>query len=178
MNPIHSLTFDHQHGIAIATERDVQAFRDLAYDFCHAEAERRNTYYSWAMGNVDLHGAYEPDAEEVRQYLGDEELGDWRKVMTVTATLATVRFLETQVEGDMTLIEQALGEARENGFEPVKLHALCQHGWAPHESEETWLDGTMVLHTWHNLDGGTDALMLRVNLSEESQVWIELNRVG
>lgn len=176
MNPIHSLTYDYQHGIEIATERDVQALRDLAYDFCHQEAERRNTYYSWSMANLDLHGAYEPDAEEVRQFLGDEDLGDWRKVMSVTATLATVRFLETQVEGDMTLIEKALDEARANGFEPVKLHALCQHGWAPHESEEDWLDGSVVLHTWRDLEGAGDRFMLRVGLSEEASIWIELAR--
>lgn len=36
----------------------------------------------------------------------------------------------------------------------------------------------MVLHTWRNLDGGADAFMLRVNLSEEGQVWIELAWVG
>ena len=157
MNPIHSVTYDYQHGIAIATERDVQALRDLAYDFCHQEAERRNTCYSWVTGNLVLHGAYEPDAEEVRHYLGEEDLGDWRKVIAVAATLATVRSLETQAEGDLTLIEKALDEARDNGFEPVKLQALCQHGWAPHESEEDWLDGYMVLHTWRDLDGGADA---------------------
>ena len=176
MNFIVSIITD-KDGIVFLTERDVQALRDLAYDFCHKEGERRNTYYSWAMGNLDLHGAYEPDADEVRQYLGDEDLADWRKVMTVAATLATVHYLETQAEGDLTLIEKALDEASDNGFVPVKLHALCQHGWAPHESEEDWLDGTIVLYTWRNLDGGADAFMLQVNLSEEGQVWIELSRV-
>ena len=162
-------------GFELGSQRDVQELRDLCYDEAHEIAANMNIYYSHALDNLNRFSEFEPEASEVRQYLGEEDLGNWRSVMTQAAILATVGALETQAEADVMLIEKALHEASLMGFEPGKMYASCVHGWEAHEREDEWRYGT--LYTWLGLDGGRNAYLLRLELSEDSQAWLVLSKI-
>ena len=59
-----------------------------------------------------------------------------------------------------------------HGFEVRGVHPSCVHGWAPHAREADWETGT--LFEWPRLEGGDDAFLLRVGLSDRDAVWMEL----
>ncbi len=84
-------------GFAIATERDVQDLRDLAYDEAQKVAANMNIYTSHALDNLSRFSQHEPDAETVCEHLDPADYGDWRATMVMAATLATVAALELQV---------------------------------------------------------------------------------
>lgn len=174
MNILQNVVTD-RGGIAIATERDLQDLRDLAYDEGHQVAENMNVYTSHALDNLSRFSQHEPDAETVREHLDPADYGDWRATMVMAATLATVAALELQVEADLTIIEKAIHEATLAGYEARKLYATCANGWAPHQAETDLQQGT--LYEWKRLDGDVDAAMIRVKLSEDDEAWIDLRRV-
>lgn len=154
---------------------DLGALRDRAYDRCNEDAESLNIYYSVSLQNLSDYTSYEPDPLEVAELLGKDQQGDWRAVMQMAAFLATRAYLEAEVEADLAEIEAAVQEATLTGYEAKRLYGTCAHGWAPHASETDWEHGT--LYEWKHLDGGLDAAMVRVGISGESEVWLDLIEV-
>lgn len=118
-------------GALIATENDLQALRDECYDRCHEAAANMNIYTSHALDNLSRFSEHEPAAETVREYLGDDQLGSWRAVMVMAATLATVAHLETEAEVDLTTIEKACHEATLAGYEARIPLVLVRVGRPP-----------------------------------------------
>jgi hypothetical protein len=155
------------------TTADLDRLRDFAHERTWSQAENQNIYYSHAMANLDFHGAYEPEPADVAEYLDAGDEGDWRKAMTVAATIATQRALYAETEADVAKLVEAIAEAQSHGFEVTGIHADCLHGWAPHQSESDWTTGT--LHLWVKLEGGPDARLLRVALAGGAEVWLALS---
>ncbi len=158
------------------TAADLEKLYETARTYAWARAEGCNIYYSHAYDNLSAFDEFEPDASEVREMLGEGELGDWRKVMQAAAMLATDRAFTAQLEDDLGRLGAALKEAEAQGFEVRGIHASCIHGWAPHASEASWDTGT--LHRWARLEGGQDANLLRVRLYGGHDVWLDLAPVG
>lgn len=156
----------------VADVTDLEALREAAIERCHELADSMNTYYSHALDNLSIHREHEPEPSEVAELLGPDDLGDWRKAMTVAAFIATREFLGSQVNEDVDSLEVAVQEAEERGYHVVGIHASCIHGWAAHASESDWDTG--VLHHWKALEGEFDADLLRVDVSEGQALWLDL----
>ncbi|MNR94116.1 hypothetical protein D3C72_251860 [compost metagenome] len=121
------------------TSADLDRLRDFAYERTWSQAENQNIYYSHALANLNFHGA------DVAEYLDAGDEGDWRKAMTVAATIATQRALYAETEADVAKLGEAIAEAQSHGFTVTGIHADCLHGWAPHETETDWASGTLHL---------------------------------
>lgn len=151
---------------------ELDKLRELASEEISYAADNNNIYLSDCLDNLDLYRAWEADPADVRQYLRDEDLGDWRQVTRSAAILATQSALEEAVERDLALLAAALEESSAEGYRAVALSADCPHGWCPHQRECDWSSGT--LFEWSRIDG-TDAQCLRVDLSDgDSSLWLDL----
>ncbi|MBU6427710.1 MAG: hypothetical protein KGR26_01745 [Cyanobacteria bacterium REEB65] len=176
MNIIYNLIVDHGGAIEIANDPLLDELREKALEACFFETDNLNTYISDALDNVARYAEHVPDPAEVRGMLADEQLGDWQAVLVTTAQLATQARLEQQVDADIDRLKAAIHEAHERCFGVVRLHDLCPHGWAAHESENEWKTGTLYL--WRGQDGDVDADMLRVIVSGGYDLWIGLVPAG
>ena len=155
---------------------DLEELREACLERCAHAAESRNLYLSHAMENLRLYEAFEPAPEEIAGELGVEQMGDWRAIAQLAAFHATRGHLEAQVHADSDKLRGAFAEAANHGFEVRGVHPSCVHGWAPHAREADWETGT--LFEWPRLEGGDDAFLLRVGLSDRDAVWADLRRVG
>jgi hypothetical protein len=155
-------------------ETEIEALFEAASERCLTEADQRNTYLTDALDNLDRHRDFEPEPEEVREHLRGDDLGDWRKVVTVTAFISTREYLGEQATKDIDAIKAALDEASGRGYCAVEVHADCPWGWAPHERETDWTSG--VFFEWARLDGDVNVTALCVRVSGGDVIWMQLDR--
>ena len=154
------------------TESDLDRLYETGREYAWTKAESANIYFSHSLDNLRTFDEHEPDAAEVRDHLGEDDLGDWRKVMQTAAMIATDRALTAQLETDIERIRAALHETEAEGYDVRGLANTCTHGWAPHSSEATWNAGELL--RWPRLEGGPDAYLLRVRLWGGATVWLDL----
>lgn len=173
MSIIKEIVLDRAFAFGVpVTAADLEGLYETARDYSWTRAESANIYFSVCYDNLSAFSEFEPDAAEVREFLGEEEQGDWRRVMQVSAIYATDRAFTAQIEEDLRRLGEAIAEAEAEGFEVRAIHASCIHGWMPHSSEATWTSGT--LHRWARLEGGPDAHLLRTRLYGGCDVWLDL----
>ena len=154
------------------TEPDLERLYEVGREYAWAKAESSNIYYSHSLDNLRVFDEHEPNAAEVREHMGEDDLGDWRKVMQTAAMIATDRALTAQLEVDIERLRTALREAASEGYAVRALSNTCVHGWAPHASEATWNSGELL--RWPRLECGPDAYLLRVRLWGGSTLWLDL----
>lgn len=139
------------------------------------EAERECIYLHRCLDHLSYFSEYEPDPEELAEHLSPDDLGNWRRVVTVAATMAVERALSVRVEADIAKLDAAIAEAQGEGFEVGTIYTTCVHGAIPHEDETEW--GSGILHHWKGLAGGREANLLRVALAGNRELWLDLKRV-
>lgn len=164
MNIIRNLILEAPHDLS----RGLDPLWEKAYDRSRKEAGGMNIYPADALENLARYAEHEAEPAEVADCLSKDRHGDWQAVITMAALLATKQHLEAQVEADIAKLERAIHEVSLTGYEARRLYSTCTYGWRPHSSETELASGT--LFEWKNLD----AAMLRVPLSEDAEVWIDL----
>lgn len=171
---INDILFDKAFSFdAPLSETDLDLLYEVGREYGWNRAESANIYYSHAYDNLRIFDEHEPDAAEVREHLGNDDLGDWRKVMQAAAMIATDRALTAQLEEDIDRLRAAIREAEAKGYAVRGLANTCTNGWAPHASEATWNSGELL--RWPRLEGGPDAYLLRVRLWGGATVWLGLS---
>lgn len=155
--------------------KDLETLREKAYRECLAEAERMNLHVSAASFNLDEYSEFVPEPIEIATWLTEEQMGDWQEVLRVTAVLTTRFALEAEVDADLRIIERAIHEASLSGFDALTLYSTNAHGGLPHACEIDWKTGT--LHLYRFRDGTIDAGILQVELSDVSEIWLDLDPI-
>ncbi|MBU6428571.1 MAG: hypothetical protein KGR26_06160 [Cyanobacteria bacterium REEB65] len=163
-----------RHGGTYHIDRDyvLEILRSQALDTNPECAEQTVVYFEDADNVFAQHGEFEPDPEDIMPLLPKQELADWRRVMILAATLTMAAYLDNQVENDIAKLNAAIQEAYEADYEVTAIHDACIFGWAPTFHEGSWATGTF--HEWRKLEGGRDAYLLAVSLSDGGRVWLEL----
>lgn len=147
---------------------DLDSIETGAQERTHYEAESATIYYSHALDILSELG--DPDPSDVAEYLGKDDMGDWRKVMTISAYVVKRVALEAEVQQDLATLREAIEALEAEGHEPGSITTDTALGFLPHESE-TDMDGG-VLYYWRRPEGGEDRYLLRVTLSD-GDVWID-----
>ncbi|MBU6429834.1 MAG: hypothetical protein KGR26_12545 [Cyanobacteria bacterium REEB65] len=155
-------------------DAELEALLELATGRCSDEADARTLYLADAIEAIDRYQDFEPSKEECCDHLRSEDLGDWRRAVTVAGYLTVRDYLGHQVAKDTDALKMAVVEAAERGFVAVALHADCQWGWAPHARETDWQTG--VVFEWKRLAADVSVIALAVKVSGGDRLWLQLER--